>query len=155
MTDPTKPTNPTNPTTHPTNFTTFASGGGEHRPYLALTKCDTRNGARFGAIEEELELRLSALANTAATLGMDGMNYAINRANQINRDLGRIQRGIELQAKPPAGYCAVAECVAMLAVSERTVRRWMAEGDLVPVRLKGRVFIELEKARKLKGITSP
>jgi hypothetical protein len=59
-----------------------------------------------------------------------------------------------LQAKPPTGYGTVAECVVMLRISERTIRRWIADADLVPVRIGDRVFVEFEKARKLKSITT-
>ena len=119
---------------------------------LSLAQCDTDGAQKHGAVEMELEQRLDALANTAATLGIDGLNFAVLRINAIDRDLRRIRLGKELQAKPPAGYCSVADAVIMLRISDRTLRRWIADGDLMPVRLGDRVFIELEKARKLKSI---
>ena len=142
-------------TTITTNTTTTSTSGGSFD--LSLARCDTGNieiTRNIGASEDLLEQRLNALATTAATLGVDGLNYAISRAEQMNRDLVRLKRGKELQARPPAGYGTVGECVVLLSISERTLRRWLANGDLVPVRIGERVFIELEKVRKLKGITT-
>ena len=125
------------------------------RPTLQITGGGFEEyGELEKANHDQLKKRLDALATTAASLGIDGLNYAISRTEQIGRDLTRIQRGKDLQAKPPTGYGTVAECVVMLRISERTIRRWIADADLVPVRIGDRVFVEFEKARKLKSITT-
>ncbi len=141
-----KPTTTTTHT-HPSIITTT-----DGAPALSLAQCDTDNATVRGAKEIELEQRLNALASTAAMLGIDGLNYAVLRVNAIDKDLRCFRLGQVLQAKPPAGYCSVAEAVVMHKISERTIRRWITDGDLVPVRLGTRVFIELEKVRKLKTI---
>lgn len=51
---------------------------------------------------------------------------------------------------PRIGY-RVADVVAMTGLSERTVRRWVADGTLDVVRIKGKIWVRPESVNDLFG----
>jgi len=52
--------------------------------------------------------------------------------------------------RPPAGFVTVKQAAFVADVSERTIRRWLKDGDLRRIDIGGRVFVNLLKAKELR-----
>jgi hypothetical protein len=53
----------------------------------------------------------------------------------------------------PLGHCTVVAANRLLNISERTIRRWIEQGKVMPVKIKGRVFVDLARLFQLRRIS--
>jgi len=114
-------------------------------------------------LPEALVMRLDALARTVAeaqsslTLGPQVESALAAAADGWHREAQTILNADRIRAihnpPQPSGHCTVVAATRLLNISERTIRRWIEQGKVTPVKIKGRVFVDLARLEQLRRIS--
>jgi hypothetical protein len=115
-------------------------------------------------LPDELVVRLDALARTVADAMVvwDGsgprmVDALVAAADGWHREAQAILKSDTIRAKhkqsQPQGHCSVGAARRLLGISERTIRRWMALGKITPVKIKGRVFLDIARLEELRRLS--
>jgi hypothetical protein len=117
-------------------------------------------------LPDELVVRLDALARTVAdamvVTSWNGnaprmVDALVAAADGWHREAQAILKSDTIRAKhkqsQPQGHCSVGAARRLLGISERTIRRWMALGKITPVKIKGRVFLDIARLEELRRLS--
>lgn len=101
----------------------------------------------------ELQIRLDKLARTVAECPVErlgAMNATIETALRQATGIMRTNHDPMIDTPIPHGYMAATAVARLLEVSERTIRRWITDGDIQTIRRRDRVFVDYRQAAKLR-----
>lgn len=101
----------------------------------------------------ELELRLDALARTVAECPIEHLGVMRSTLETALRQAtGIVQTNTDpmIDTPIPHGYMAATAAARLMSISERTIRRWITDGDIQTIRRRGRVFVDYRQVAKLR-----